>query len=149
MGFSPSEIPHLPEFGDYTVVGENIEQCVTPFKRPDPSPWIKNNVYSHFDETVCSLCAVSASIAYAQTLSNLPFVLKVMKIGGLAVRKDVVMGALPGVPEGAGQVLGIGDCTAKLAKKNGFSFIRGCPPKIPELKAQYLEFCKRAKKTQS
>ncbi|MBI4774399.1 MAG: DUF362 domain-containing protein [Deltaproteobacteria bacterium] len=147
MGFNVSDIPHIPEFTDYSVVGEDLEANVIPFKKPDPSPWVKNNVYFHFDETACSLCSVSASVAYGPSLSNLPFIVRLMAIGGMSIRKDVIMGAIPYSSNGGdGHVLCLGDCAAKLAKKNGFTFVRGCPPKISDLRTGYLDFCKNAKK---
>ena len=145
MGFNVSDIPHIPEFTDYTVVGENMEQCVMSFKKPDPSPWVKNNVYFHFDETACSLCSVSAAIAYGVSLSNLPFMFRLMGIGGMSIRKDVVMGAIPYSPNGNGHVLCLGNCAAKLAKKHGFDLVQGCPPNIPDLRTAYLDFCRSAK----
>lgn len=146
MGFKVSDIDHIPEFSDYRVMGEKISDCIIPFKKPDPSPWIEKNIYFHFDDTMCSLCGIVTEKALAPSFSNLTFMFKVIFAGGLSGRRDLIVGKYDSIPEGAENIVCIGTCVHNLAKKHTLPFIKGCPPTVEDVKEQYYAFCRSTKR---
>jgi uncharacterized protein (DUF362 family) len=149
MGFSVADIDHIPEFSEYTEVGEKVLDCITPFKKCDPSPWVDKNVYIHFDETTCSICPIVLEYALKPSLSNFAFATKLILSGGLLGRKDIIVANFDHIPKGAEDIICIGNCCLELSEKHGLHIVRGCPPEKEEIRSQYLEFCKSSKKTNS
>lgn len=146
MGFSVSEIAHIPVFSGYVEVGEKVSDCIIPFKRCDPSPWVEKNVYCHFDSTLCSLCSLKAIEALKPSLKNLPYVFRLIAAGGLFRRKDILLGNLRGIPPGAENMICIGSCGRRLAEKHGLPIVKGCPPTAGDIQEQFLRFCKQIKR---
>ncbi len=95
---------------------------------------------------MCSICGIEIENALKPSFSNLPFVFKSILAGGLSGRKDLITGNLDKLPEGAENTICFGNCAFELSEKHNLPIIKGCPPKIEEIKEQYLEFCKNVKK---
>ncbi len=142
MGFDIKEIEHIPEFSDYEEVGERVTDCITPFLKCDPSPWIERNVYCHFDRTLCSICSLEIEAALKPSLSNLPYICRLILAGGLTRRKDILLGGLAGIPEGAENMICIGSCCRELSREHGLPIVKGCPPSRKEIRERFLAFCR-------
>jgi hypothetical protein len=142
MGFDVSEIEHIPEV-QYTVVGDALADWINPFLRPN-RPYVDfNRVYSHFDETMCTMCGTPTEHALR---SSFGYVVKAVFAGLLAGRKDVIYGKYDTIPEGAGDIICIGSCAVPFAQKHKLPVIKGCPPKVADLREQWLAFLRETKR---
>jgi uncharacterized protein (DUF362 family) len=145
MGFDVAEIEHIPGFSDFLEVGEKIADCVIPFKKSDPPPWIDKNVYCHFDAKTCSVCPMVLEAAFKPCFSNMGFIFKLILAGGMSGRKDIILGKLDRIPEDAGAAICIGNCGIELSKKYHIPVVKGCPPKPEDIRNEYLRFCRNTK----
>jgi uncharacterized protein (DUF362 family) len=144
MGFDIRDIDHIPEFSEFTVIGENMADCVIPFKKADIPPIKKYNIYVHFDVKMCSLCSINVAVSFEEKISNIPFFMKITASGGMFGRKDLILGNYETVPDGARDIICIGNCSMPLAKKYHLPFISGCPPSVETIESQYLKILRRA-----
>ena len=61
-------------------------------------------------------------------------------------RKDIILGNIDQYPKEAEKTTYFGNCAFELSEKHNLPVIKCRPPKIEEIKVQYLEFRKNVKK---
>lgn len=145
MGIDPLEVEHLRiahEMGlgdlEPEIAGDRLEDCARKFKRPEMEMLRVMGLRNQRTPLACSLCGGAAREALFSSARNpaawpkklLP-VLWRMVFG----RIDFVYGHRAQVPEGAGQVVAVGECTKHLKDLPGVIWVEGCPPS-PEMLAE-------------
>jgi len=51
----------------------------------------------------------------------------------LLKRIDIIQGYHAEIPAKHGRIICLGDCTKKIAKENGFVYVKGCPPNSEDI----------------
>jgi hypothetical protein len=118
------------------MTGINPEEVKTIFKRANEKYGHILNVYSWRNPYACSMCIDSFSLAVKSAVSNPKYWLtSIPKFAYLAIFKriDIIQGSHAEIPAEHGRIIRLGDCTKKIAKENGFVYVKGCPPKTEDI----------------
>ncbi|MCP4135469.1 MAG: DUF362 domain-containing protein [bacterium] len=139
MGFDINDVAHIPEFTDYDVLGDNLADFISPFKKADPfikSTPLNTNIY--FDKSCCSFCAVAFENAFEMNLSNMSFLLKMLMPWNKKSQKNVFLGKNEPLWKGDENIITVGDCTREYSKKLNLPTVKGCPPSIKDIQKGML-----------
>jgi len=139
MGVSPSQIKHLSyaiqeKLGstDPEIKGSAFEKNRTSFKMPSPKPKKIINFYSWKNYRACAEDEHSFEEAIHMALMNPKYWFTFFpKFFYFVIFKrfDLLRGKNAKIPEDAGRILCIGDCSRKVAMESNTYHVPGCPPK--------------------
>ncbi len=126
MGFDIQEVKHLRPVKDIEILGENLQDVKSDFKKP-LGFFSREHFMVHMDEKACTMCTVS----FYKALSKILYTPELKEL--LLNRKDleninIVLGPTDPTSELGECALCVGDCSAKVAKKKGLPMIKGCHP---------------------
>ncbi len=131
MGFTNGEVAHIPP-RKVEVKGLRLEEVVSPFKRPDLQ-FRKLNCYFWLNNTsMCSGCVHVIGTAM-RSLPKHPISAARFFLRACLGRIDIFGGNELEEFPAKSRVLAIGDCSRKIAKKRGYHFVPGCPPKVKHI----------------
>ncbi|UCB50022.1 MAG: DUF362 domain-containing protein [Deltaproteobacteria bacterium] len=131
MGFHVRDIRHLRSVANIQVLGEEVEEVRSEFKRP-MAFFSRDHFVVHMDEKACTMCTVS----FYKALSKILYTPELRE--QLEKRKDprdinIIMGPLESPSDMGTCALCIGDCAAGPAKKRGLPLLKGCHPDYREI----------------
>ncbi len=131
MGFHVRDIRHLRSVANIQVLGEEVEEVRSEFKRP-MAFFSRDHFVVHMDEKACTMCTVS----FYKALSKILYTPELRE--QLEKRKDprdinIIMGPLESPSDMGTRALCIGDCAAGPAKKRGLPLLKGCHPDYREI----------------
>ncbi len=131
MGFHVRDIRHLRSVANIQVLGEEVEEVRSEFKRP-MAFFSRDHFVVHMDEKACTMCTVS----FYKALSKILYTPELRE--QLEKRKDprdinIIMGPLESPSDMGTSALCIGDCAAGPAKKRGLPLLKGCHPDYREI----------------
>jgi uncharacterized protein (DUF362 family) len=139
IGVDPLNVKHLrmaargrpPRFHKETL--DLIERHRMRF-RPPSDHHRRLNTYFWWSDETCSGCTCAIADIKGQIIRN-PARWPGLFHNGVLKRMDIVTGK-GAVPRNHGKVICVGNCTRELAKRNGFAWIPGCPPRTRDIVKQ-------------
>lgn len=124
MGFDVNVIRHIPTMESVDVKGLPLSEVRTQFAPAVKVRKILNTEFRLKGCSGCSICVHQALQMFPKSpISALSFILQ-----SVFGRLDFIAGTDTPIPPDHGKLIFVGDCTAKLAKKYGVDYIKGCPP---------------------
>ena len=118
------------------LLGVDIEDVKTSFKRANEKYGKILNVYSWRNPYACSMCIDSFSLAVKSSLWNpkywLTFIPKFVYLA-MFKRIDIIQGVHAEIPDEHGKIICLGDCTKEIANENNLIHVRGCPPNSKDI----------------
>jgi uncharacterized protein (DUF362 family) len=147
MGIEYEKVKHIKEGLEQNIgpekpeiTGINPEEVKTSFnfKKANEKYGHILNVYSWRNPYACSMCIDSFSLAVKSSIRNPKYWLTfIPKFAYLALFKriDIIQGSHAEIPakHEYGRIICLGDCTKEIAKKKGFMYVKGCPPKSKDI----------------
>ncbi|MHA1145500.1 MAG: DUF362 domain-containing protein [Candidatus Helarchaeota archaeon] len=128
MGYDPEEVKHIPKLDNITVIGEQLADVASPFKRPEPYIVMGPIIY-HQNEKMCTQCGIAMSKTFRKILFKEELRTRFEQLTEKYPRIDFLLGAgLEEFPEGCVVPVLVGNCTMEFAKSKGIDFCKGCPP---------------------
>lgn len=146
MGIDIKSVPYIPEVSDYKVLGISENEASCSFKKAAVGCMKQGNVSIHYDSTLCTFCTLNSVEAFTPSISNIPFLFKLVAAGFTSKKVDIIMGQYNKMPEGASNIICFGNCTKAFAKEHNLDFVKGCPPAVEDIKSTWLEFAKKLSK---
>jgi hypothetical protein len=143
MGIDPSQVHHIrlaSEIGMGTlepkIYGVPLEEVKTTFQRANEECWHFMRIYNWRNPYACSMCVDSIRDALKIAKKKPKYWMTIWpKIIAYATVKGLnfVTGKNAKIPPRKGRVVCLGECTKEFAKKHGFCFVGGCPPKPEDI----------------
>ncbi len=134
MGFDWRQVKHLGKahelgMGEFpaAIAGAGLDQVIRKFAGPTGFQKF-HNIYYWWTDTTCSGCSCLLGDMKAIALKK-PYYLSRLFLNGFIRRLDLLTGHIENCPPDHGKVICIGECTRRIAQKNNFIWIKGCPPK--------------------
>ena len=125
MGFDVDNIQHIPTIRSIDVKGIPISAVRTKFR---PIAKVRSILNTTVRLEGCSGCSICVDQAF-QVLPRSPITALSFMLYSVFGRLDFISGTDTPIPADHGKLIFVGDCSAKLAKKYGVDYIKGCPPK--------------------
>jgi uncharacterized protein (DUF362 family) len=143
MGIDPSLVRHIQlasEIGMGTlkpkIYGVTLEEVKTSFQRANEEHWHFMRIYNWRNPYACSMCvdSIRDALKIAKKkpkywITIWPKIIVYATVKGL----NFVTGRNAKIPPRRGHVICLGECTKDFAKKYGFCFVSGCPPKPEDI----------------
>lgn len=136
IGVDPLNVKHIriasnrtpPRFQNETL--DLIKKYRVRF-RPPSDHHRRLNTYFWWSDETCSGCTCAIADIKSHIIRN-PAKWPGLFYNGILKRMDIVTGK-SAAPKNHGKVICVGKCTQELAKRNGFVWIPGCPPRTRDI----------------